>query len=76
MEKSNLPITQKNNLPDKIKRGIIKGGKILGSSLAFGASTVALVGTLMTMPALSLPVRVSKFIYITKIFEQYYVYKL
>lgn len=69
MKQNNLPVAQRNKLPDRIKKGIVKGGKVLGSSFAFGASTIALVGTLATMPVLALPVRISKFIYISKIFK-------
>lgn len=66
---NNLPVVRKNNLPDKLKRGAIKGGKILGSGLAFGTSAVVLVGTLMTMPIFALPVRSYKLICNTKIFK-------
>jgi len=69
MKQNNLPVVQRNKLPDRIKKGIVKGGKILGSSLAFGTSTIALVGTIATMPVLALPVRISKFIHISKIFK-------
>ncbi len=55
-ENRNLPMVSKNTLPTKLKNGAKKFGKILGSTLAFSASTIGLVASATMMPVLALPI--------------------
>lgn len=50
-----MPVVYKNNLPDKIRRGIGKFGKITGRSIAFMASIIAMAGGTIAFPPLVIP---------------------
>ncbi len=55
MSDNNLPVKYKNSLPTQIKKGMIKAGKIAGSTLALLGSTMAVGISAMTFPPLAIP---------------------
>ena len=44
MENKNLPMIKENNLPEKLKKQLVKYSKIVGSSVALASSLIASIG--------------------------------